>query len=187
MNSESDQKSSISRINEMIRTTSVLRMENICQRSGFSISESSDQKIVKDHWMAQVLVSGSQIRITFRVFYNFPTLSDWARATFESQSEAISSNQIHDLAKEYCNLIAGQIKYSLGKNQVKVGMSLPFLSRGFDQVFLSLKKTDQIYMDSWKILLGESFVTCSSNIEVFKDFSFSSKDNETDGGKIEFL
>ena len=187
MGSNLSSSSAIAKLNNLIRESSVLRMATICQSNSFILAECLDERVVKDHWMGQVLVSGSQIRIAFRFYFNVPTLTKWSAEVFKGQSHEISLLQIHDLAKEYCNLVAGQLKYSLSQNQVKVGMSLPFLSRGSDKIFLPIKKDENVHQDIWRIKLGETYVTCSANIDIFKAFHFDLKHVSSDGGDIEFL
>lgn len=187
MDSGSLNAATIANFNQIVRETSLARIESICQRGSFSLIENAPFRRVKDHWMAQALISGPQLRVIFCVYFNAQNLKKWSVAVFERKWDQISLPEIHDLSKEYCNLVAGQLKTVLDKNQIRVGVSLPFLSRGFDRVFSASENSPNIISDSWKIGADDMQISCSTHIEIFKEFQLKNNNASTDNGDVQFL
>ena len=187
MDASSDRATVVANFNQVVRKTSLARIESICQRKEFSIDEKAQFRKVKDHWMAQALISGPQLRVIFCVYFNAQNLKKWSVKVFERKWEEITLPEIHDLSKEYCNLVAGHLKTVLDQNKIKVGVSLPFLSRGFDRVFSASENNAAVLNDIWKISADGMQISCSTHIEIFKDFQFQIKDASTDSGDVQFL
>ncbi len=187
MDLSSESAVAIARFNQAVRGTSLARIESICQREGFSIIENAQFRKVKDHWMAQTLISGPQLRAIFCVYFNAQNLKRWSTKVFERDWHEISLPEIHDLSKEYCNLVAGHLKAMLDHNKIRVGVSLPFLSRGFDRIFSAPESATSTLVDEWKISAGDDQICCSTHIEVFKEFRFEAKNDSNDSGDVQFL
>ena len=177
----------LEKFNKAVRETSVSRLESICQRKAFTIADQIQQRRVKDHWMAQALVSGPDIRVIFSVHFSARSLKKWSTKAFDKKFEDISLLEVQDLSKEYCNLVAGHLKTMLDQNSIRVGMSLPFLSRGFDRVFSIVGPEDSQHNDLWKISAEGVHITCSTNIQIFENFKFEMKASSDDNGDVEFL
>ena len=175
------------KLNQLARETSISRLESICKHKGFSLDERPQLRRVKDHWMAQALISGPQLRAIFCVYYNAQNLKKWSSGVFGKDWTEIALAEVQDLSKEFCNLVAGHLKAVLDQNNVKVGVSLPFLSRGSDRIFSPIDSESSIHKDSWRITTESSFITCSTSIEIFKEFSFEVKSTIDDTGEVEFL
>ena len=136
--------------------------------------------------LRKTLVSGPDLRIIFSIYFNAHDLKIWASQIFSGSPNDIRLTQVHDVAKEFCNLMAGYMKTILDENGVRVGLSLPFLSRGFDQIFSPFQNRTGVYDKVWRIKADESFVTCSISMEIFKNFSFENNDSTSESGEIEF-
>ena len=187
MDLSSDGAAALAKLNQLARDTSLSRIQSICQRDAFTLVENSQFRKVKDHWMAQALISGPHLRAIFCVYFNAQNLKKWSVKVFDREWEEISLPEIHDLSKEYCNLVAGNLKSALDLNQIRVGVSLPFLSRGFDRIFSAAESQRPIHNEIWKIRADDIEIACSTHIEIFKEFRFEIIDDSTDSGDVQFL
>ena len=72
--------------------------------------------------------------------------------------------------KELCNLSAGEIKSQLVSKGIIVGLSLPLVTNGFDEVILSDEiQQKKVIKDCWEIKWKEGFITFSSEVEILED------------------
>lgn len=170
-------------LNDLIKQISVSSMETFCRRSGFSFADFKSNRAVKDHWMSQVVVSGPGLRVYFQFFFSAAVLKNWANQIYKNSKEIITLEQVHDFAKEYCNLVGGRLKKSLIKSGIKTGVSLPVVSRGFDRIFISADDLKNCVVDEWVLCQENLSAICSTEIEVTNKFVLEKEllqDEETD-------
>ena len=111
----------------------------------------------------------------------------FAGKTLSSTKENILTSRILDFFKEYCNLTAGNIKIALAANNIKVGISLPILARGFDEIFYP-RPADSI-MKYWSLECEGQIVFCSAHIAILQAVIIKNEGEKsnTDKGDVEFL
>lgn len=172
---------------DLVRNSSVSRLKTLTGREDISISEIEGEYLVLGHWMSFILVAGEAVRIIFKTHFMTETAQFLAAPVYGAVTKDVSVSRALDFFKEYCNLTAGQIKFDLALNEVKVGASLPGLIRGFDEVFY-LRKKDSI-KNNWYLTCGEARFACSLHFELFDDFKIEKRDNtaSTETGNIEYL
>lgn len=145
-------------------------------------------------WMTIILVSGSKVKISFKAhFKSSDSINHLANKT-KKKSEDILLKKSFDLLKEFSNLVGGGIKESLGKENDVMGLSLPLLTRGFDEVLF----TDRIrrsgkhkHRDVWSLKAGNVNIVCTTEIQVIdwtglEDLASPDR-NEEEEGDLEFL
>lgn len=96
----------------------------------------------------------SHIRALTENFYN------------ETERILLSPNRTHDFIKEFNNLVGGALKLALDRQNLATGISLPVVTRGFDDIFSV--KTDETfkYKHFWKIGLPNAYLTLVSAIQI---------------------
>ena len=105
----------------------------------------------------------------------------------KSQPDEIQPNQVADFVKEFCNLTAGNIKQALEKSSVLTGISLPLVTRGFDELVFA-STGPQYLRDQWRIAMAEVFLDCSVITEIYDQITFSGEESAAeDLGEVEFL
>ncbi len=178
---------STSQLTALIRDASLTRMQNLSKRNNISICEISEDPLVFAHWMSFILLSGKDLRILFKAHYMSTAAKFYAGKTYASSKERISKNRALDFFKEYCNLTAGSIKIALAKCQVKVGISLPILARGFDEIFYP-RPADSL-MKYWSLVCEGETIFCSAHIAVLQPITinYSPVTNKSSEGEVEFL
>ena len=117
--------------------------------------------------MLLILVSGKALRITFKVHFNIKSTKKMASPIYGKSPEKIEIRQAKDFIKEFCNLSAGYIKKIFEDQSLDVGISLPLVIRGFDEVFFERQIKKTIIEDSFRIENSGIGVVCTNIVEIF--------------------
>lgn len=143
---------------------------------------------VYGHWMAFILISGSSVRTMLKIHFT----SDSARKMLGSKVRKVKDQSTlermaMDFMKEQCNLMAGSLKSAFNSHNIITGLSIPLVTRGFDEAVFSDKVDHSKINDVWRLRWPEGEVTCSSVTEVlhwgdFQGYTFQEEDEEEEDG-----
>jgi CheY-specific phosphatase CheX len=172
---------------ELIRHCSMERLVQLSKREDVKMEEMSAEPIVFAHWMSFVLLSGKSLRILFKVHYMSKTAKYFASHIFGGDEDKISSGRALDFFREYCNLTAGSMKIALDLDEIKVGISLPILAKGFDEIFYT--RTPDTVTKFWSLISGDKKIFCSTHVTLLEKISVKKAALKTDApvGDVEFL
>ena len=180
-------------IRDIIRNSSLMRLKTHAACEDFDIIDADvkDAKIYAP-WMSLILVSGKAVRVTFKAHYMNKDAQYLAARVYGSKVDEVKKEQADDFIKEFCNLTAGLIKKSLEDATLSVGISLPLVTRGFDEIFFPVEGRKNTYMDAWELNYAEASILCSALIEVFDDSVLDKVrplelEDSDDDGEIDFL
>ncbi|NRA67604.1 MAG: hypothetical protein HRU19_24195 [Pseudobacteriovorax sp.] len=142
---------------------------------------------VYGHWMAFILISGSSVRTMLKVHFNGST----ARAMLGTKVRRVKDpkaleRMAMDFMKEQCNLMAGALKTAFNSAQIITGLSIPLVTRGFDEAVFSDKVDHSKINDVWKLSWPDGEIVCSSVTEVlqwgdFSSYVYEEEEEEEDG------
>jgi CheY-specific phosphatase CheX len=185
----------IAQLKFITREAAQKRMVSHSFSNDTSISETIEgyDRRVHGNWMAIILVSGKDVRITFKVHFNIKDIKKILEGSFAKPYSEIEDDLATDFVKEFCNLTAGYIKQIFEKYELKSGISLPIVTRGFDDIFYRPTNTDEV-ADLWKLEVAGVSLLCtphfnifdSGNIPVF-NLEETDGDDDDDDGDIDFL
>lgn len=135
------------------------------------------------HWMAFIMISGSAIRIMLKVHFKRSTAIDILGSKTSGESQEKAERMAMDFMKEQCNLMAGSLKTSFNNAKIITGLSIPLVTRGFDEAVFSDKIDKSKITDVWKLEWPGGSMTCSSVAEIldwnqFTNFSVEEDDDE---------
>lgn len=172
-----------------IRDSSKTRLNYLSRQDTVEISEISAHPIVYSHWMAMILVSGPSVRIVFKTHFLTEAARQFAARPFGVAPEKLLKRQALGFLKEFCNLTAGHVKQSLSLSGVQVGVSLPTIARGFDEVYYPQRSGER--KDVWILSTREhsaSFI-CSAHVEIKQPFQLirNKDDSQETLGDVTFL
>lgn len=189
MNTSHLEKTTLKKIKLLIRSTSAGALEAMAQKPGVSLQEISTAKKIFGHWMSLISISGDQLHITFKVQFSIAMARAYAGDGFEENSHEISNSHSKDFIREFCNLLAGIIKNKLAENNIVVGISLPLLSRGFDNLFFATTDPSGTSVDRWKLAYQSLEIFCISETDVVNQFTLDKNFNESMSvsGNVEFF
>lgn len=145
-------------------------------------------------WVAMILVSGPEIRITFKVHF---ALTQAIAIVIDPTAPPVNVNDTErmkslsfDFMKEYCNLYAGSMKRVLGDVGLETGISLPMLTRGFDEIYFPKGDFIKTFDIFWQLNSALGSFVCSLYVEATKPEEFKKiniKFDSSEEGEIDFL
>lgn len=141
-------------------------------------------------WMSLILISGKDIRVTFKTNFFQDSIKKIIAKKFNKPIEQITTDQTKDFVREFCNLVAGTTKTIFEQVGSKVGISLPLVLRGFDNLFFLEKKNESNFTWIWRLSEGDYFVDCCCYVEILSNNTFKDTDMkfiEKNTGEVDFL
>lgn len=154
-----------------------------------AIIEHREEGPVKSHWMTLVLISSSSLSVTFKAHFKSRVALSMAAASRGESADSLTIGQGLDFFKEFCNMIAGGLKHSLSSAGVAVGISLPVMTRGYDEVNARFLMTPSSHYQAWECAVGEGTVTFSAVVEILGDLDLNKLQEEVSqsDGEVEFF
>ena len=173
------------RLVNLIKCAAQARLQALAQRNDIEIHSTMGDAIVRGHWMAFILMSAPELKIIYKVRFKTQTATFFAAKAYGTSRADISKKRALDFFREYCNLTAGQIALTLGKNGIGAGISVPILARSFDELYSVAPSRSR--SAEWQLHCENEVVDCSVQVDVSRDFSLDLIDDETGKGDVEFL
>lgn len=178
---------------KLLRSSSLSRLKSHSKIEDIELAEPDADVPVFGHWMGIILLSGPDLRVTFKVHYGSRKVRALAASAIGQAAKELSLNQIADFMREYCNMTAGHLKGFLDRGGLEVGISLPLIIRGFDEIFFSAQDGKRVFGEMWKLHYAEAELTCSASVEVFEPAALYkvpkdvALEEETEEGAVDFL
>ena len=164
-----DQDKSVLR--DTLRKASEVRLKQYLDQPEITVETVKEQgTLIFGFWMSLILIFGPEFQITFKVHYNTKSIQKMSRNALPNNS---SSDVVADFVKEYCNLVAGLIKSYFESIHVPSGVSLPLVSRGFDDVFSIHQLMSDSILDIWTLSCQEESITCIASCDIYDHSVFS--------------
>ena len=179
------------KLKTLIRNISRSRLTQQGLAEDVQVLDLEFQPLVYSHWMAIILVTGKQIKITFKTHFKTRNAQLLAAPLFGIPPHEVSTDQATDCMREYCNLTAGGIKRAL-LNHIETHLSLPIITRGFDELFFAMNKSRASLEDHWILAYRDNQIICTSSVEWLEQVDLSGLDENQDSGaenttEVEFL
>jgi hypothetical protein len=156
-----DHLTSLAKLTRMVRQVT---REKLAVYSGLSevrIEDCEKSLPVFKHWLGLILVSGAALKLTVKVHYRTAEARTLAAQSFRKSPGEITPAQAADFIKEYCNLVGGHVKRELERASVDAGISLPLVTRGFDELFFPPPDNARSFERHWRLVAGEADLVIS--------------------------
>lgn len=181
----------IQAIREMLRIASIKELTHHGKLNQIKIAEGSAQPApIFAPRMALILMVSGEFRITIKVFYSHQYGLELMSQRRRVKIEEVQDAWIPDFMKELMNLTAGATKRSLGSVDVKMGLSLPLIMRGIDDIY-EIAHADLQDLDLWTLETNLGTLVYKTSIEIydrpFVDAIRWSAPVETNEDDMEFL
>jgi CheY-specific phosphatase CheX len=163
---------------KLIRNISLARLVHQGQIENLEIGEIERKLQVYSHWMSIILISGPGAKITFKTHFKTQAAKVLASRVYKVPPESMGLPQAIDFMREFCNLTAGGIKASLLQHNLKLALSLPIITRGFDEIFFGNIVAENSLSDCWTLKNADFDVVCTSTIEFFETADLSQIDTD---------
>lgn len=151
------------------------------------------RNFMSGYWMGLIMLAGNNFHTTLKIFFNTDEVKKLLADRFRKEPSEIDNKLVTDFMSEYCNLAAGGSKRALEATGLAIGISLPIITRSFDDLFnlgsnvLRHEHTFELFNDSNSFRCAVEFET--STEQAFVDFKWSmpEEDEEDDDDDMEFL
>jgi hypothetical protein len=165
---DSIQQDVTAKVFSYLKQTSQAVLQAYSNVNNINITEHSSALRVMGHWMSIILVSGTAFRMTFKTHYKTYRVQGFLGPGLapDRAAQFVHHSQADDFMREFCNLVAGQVKKLGLHNGMEMGISLPITMRGFDEVFAEASSTgDDHHFTAWKLRSEEAEVICSATLD----------------------
>ena len=169
--------------------STITRSARIDETETETIEVENQDDFCYGHWMAFIMISGSAVRIMLKLHFKKSTAIGMLSKKARSESREKADRMAMDFMKEQCNLMAGALKGAFNSAKIITGLSIPLVTRGFDEAVFSDKVDKSKNSDVWKIEWPEGSMICSSVIEIldwnqFANFEIADEDEEDEDGEF---
>ena len=174
------------RIKKLFREKSATALTKMSQKNDILVKDTISDLKVMGHWMALISISADQFHITFKIQFSMDTARNLVA---KSNKSTISDSYSKDFIRELCNVIGGNIKFAFEQNDMNVGISLPLLCRGFDDLFFASSERKSSMSDRWSLVQKENIIYCSSVMNITGDLKLQEDFGESisAAGEVEFF
>lgn len=183
-----------SKLESRIQEFSLNRWKNYVKAEEARVAPAPLDRRVFGHYMSLILVAGRAAKITFKLHFMSEDMVALMSRSLGESPEAITDERVIDFAKEFCNQFAGGIKQKFeGSGGIRLGISLPVATTGFDEVFYPRPKAGPDTLASaWVVTTGLASVTFSIVVELLeiegqRDAVSQAFEGVDEAGSIEFL
>jgi hypothetical protein len=154
------------KLQKLVRFASLERMKSVALRQDIIAEELAyvaNRLTVHAHWMAFILLAGEGGTITFKAHYSSSNIQSLVALALNKDIDKINSELISDFMREYCNLTAGVIKTKLADVGISTGLSIPIVTRGFDEIWrIDRDVSNEILsFDAWHLKWPSGSVICT--------------------------
>ncbi|MBF0316084.1 MAG: chemotaxis protein CheX [Oligoflexia bacterium] len=178
----------------MIKDNSIDRFKSHMKYNDVSIEIPNDKNLnkVRSFRTVIILVSGDDLKLIFKVHFTSEIANYFYQNAMQKTPAAVEKSI--DFMKEYTNVVAGRIKKFFTDQNVNVGISLPILTRGFDEIFFELPKINDAIVENWIIKAEKYHLCCTGIIELLNPnvvsrlkYSVPEQTDNGDEGEVNFL
>ncbi|MBF0312782.1 MAG: hypothetical protein HQK52_05160 [Oligoflexia bacterium] len=150
----------------MVKDTSVSRFKTHMKIDEIQVSipANCDANVIRSFHTVIILISGDDIKMTFKSHFD-SELAGYLCAK-ALKKESVSWDKAIDFMKEYSNVVAGKIKKFFMDQEVIVGLSLPIVTRGFDEIFFEPPETGNVLIDNWILSIESNHLYCTCIAEI---------------------
>lgn len=184
-------QSKISLLKAYVRESSLSTLIEYSEQSEIAIHEHKNEFLVRGEWIRLILVAENSLKITFKVHWFEEQGNLFACLTYHKPHHEIRLKEAIDFYGEYCNQVAGKIKWRLEQGGTETGVTLPLLLRGFDEIYFVPHAQGRYFEDCWVLESSLGRIVVSSAFEISDPDEFLQLELETDAlrssGEMEFL
>jgi len=156
-------------IKGLIRWSSLTELEHHSKAIDIALVEGTKGKSpMHASGMALILLASESFRITLKVFYTPGSCRGLMSNKGKFATGEVSEAWIADFMKELMNMTAGSVKRYLNAMNVRVGLSLPLVMLGFDDIYeTEFMNSPVCERDTWTLETRECDLIFKATLEIF--------------------
>ena len=181
----------VSAVEAMLKHESVVCLKRDLSSDSIAINAPQRSGPIYGNRLGVILLAGPEIVVTLKAFFNLKDVLEIIERKIGRSVATESSVLLDDYVKEFLNRVAGVGKRHLCDSGISVGISLPIVTRGFDEAFNKESKGNLQTLSVWSAGQGKAslILTAASavkNGEVVGRFTFAPVETEAEDD-MEFL
>lgn len=102
-------------------------------------------------WQSAILLLTQGVKITLKFFFRTAASRRIAARALQRTDEEVDVSFAFDVMREICNESAGSIKKGLEGPGTSVGVGLPLVTRGVDEIFFDPEENHDTYSETWEL------------------------------------
>ena len=189
-------------LNNFLATVARQRIERMIRGKKITIEPyrlQSENEIFGEY-LSIIMLSSSAGAMYLKIHFNLDVAKVLAAGALEKNINEISQESALDFMKECSNGVCGFVRSLYESHQIIMGMSLPFITEGIDEVFFRKNRDSKIVANNWLLRLnsGESVIFSSEicfvktqaifdRMEKFEEALIESENDTSSDGDVEFL
>lgn len=176
-------------LHDLMVKASVVKLSQYSKISEITLGKAQNLRKVFGHWLSLVMISSKEITIAFKVHFMSSSARVLAGSSVGADPNDVPVSEANDFMQEYCNLVAGTVKNCLSEQGVQLGISLPFLVRGFEELFFPIEDPRITFEKKWEVRGANFGFICTSVTEIHSPVRIVSVESKhlSGAGGVEFL
>lgn len=163
----SEQRLILENIKKMFRRNSEQQFAGFFNIQGVSSEEAVlPPTRVLGHIFGAVIVQGTDFRLTIKIHSDLKPIRPLCARNMQIPEDEVGERMMRDFLREVANLLGGAMRTELARNSVDSGLSLPFSSRGFDEVFFDATESDKSVMQAFRLNWSKGGLYCTQYVEI---------------------
>lgn len=119
--------------------------------------------------IAIIMVWGGVGAVNFKIHYDYSHAAAACASCLGRPRDSLAPKTVREFMRELCNLTAGYIRTFMQEHEVPMGMSLPFLAEGDDELIFQKLLDPRADLTAWRMKAGNVSFLCSSEILVLEE------------------
>ena len=135
-----DKAGDVTKFQELIRVAACRQLEHqVGETPNILELERNEAVPIYGHWMSIILIAGHNLSLALKVHFDTGDALEMLEAIAGITKDKQDMQSAIDGIKEYSNLSAGMLKECLGSYNELTGISIPLMTRGFDELLFSAR------------------------------------------------
>jgi len=195
MNVDSDAQSSRSSLLEVLKKVSVTQANQYFECENVVLVPSPQNHVlgqVLKRFIVMILLTGSDIRMTFKVHFN-PEQVRACLLAKGGKAQDLTDKHLVDFMKEFGNCIGGRASRVFQANGIGLGMSIPLCTRGIYEIYADYQEKTGVVVkfgDFWGLdgPFGVLYFSCYVELMAADQLQrLEYVDEQSDEGELDFL
>jgi len=124
-------------VKQQIQSVVQAQIAQFTQRNDLRLDPTDLAQVARYPWVALILITGADIKVTFKIYFKVRGAQSMIAPMFKLSASQVPTEDAVDFVRESCNLVAGRLKTVWAGLGFKTGISLPVVTRAFDDLFFS--------------------------------------------------
>ncbi|MBQ49575.1 MAG: hypothetical protein CMP10_19505 [Zetaproteobacteria bacterium] len=144
---------------DLFKENSRIFFSSMCEEGDIQLYNLMKMPNFEDFWFSMITLHSFNDKMLFKVFFKN-----------KIEPQALFSEDAFNLYEKLCQMVIGTVKTGLGKCGIDSGISLPYTTRGFANIWSKADETEFNHYHWWCLESNEQQVICFLGCDLKSDF-----------------